>query len=288
MKSVDSPSLVSIVIPTIKFDRYTEISIRSILEQTYDNWEIILVLDGAPVSTVPDWVIDDYRIELVIHEFRQGTPKSLNDGVKASHGELVARLDADDIAHPERLAIQVRYMETNPSVVCVGTSTCIIDENGKFVSEFPAPKYEGDIRDLLLINNQLVHSSVMYRKKNFEAINGYSLIMKRAQDYELYLRLARTGQIDFIDATLCAYRVHLGQHSRKTSPFSNYTLEILKQRNHLAKFLSRNRFAQLLRNIIWYFAQIVRYSGLRKPRYIDSGSDVNENKKDSKWLEAFL
>lgn len=260
--------LVSVVIPTIRFDFFTHQAISSIFFQSYENWEVILVLDGALESEVPQYLMEHPKIQVVIHKNRLGTPVSLNDGVAASQGDFIARLDADDIAHPERLQKQVKFLTENAEVGCVGTNGVLVSAKGERIGDLSQRSTHLDIRPLLLTRNILTHSSVMFRRSIFDETGGYNPKMIRMQDYDLFLRMSQTAQIAYLGETLCAYRTHDGQHSKKTSPFKAYTWEILIQRLKLANCLSRSIPLQALKNAQWYAAQVFRHTGIRKPGYL--------------------
>lgn len=277
--------MVSVVIPTIKYDDYTEAALMSIVSQNYQNWEIVLVLDGASIADVPGWVLEDTRVKIVEHPERLGTPTSLNDGVAVSSGEFIARLDSDDIAHPDRLAYQIRFLQEDEAICCIGTGGYLIDSNSVCIGMMQSHPMNLDIRRELLRKNMLVHSSVMYRKKIFEAVGGYNPVMIRMQDYDLFLRMAHKAPIAYSNESLCAYRTHPGQHSRKTSPFRRYTLEIVKQRNSLRSALKAPRATQYLDNIKWYGAQLLRYTGIRKPGYILNSGLQSGSQVDLGWIK---
>lgn len=263
-----SAPLISVVIPTIAYDEYCSQSIKSVCEQNYENWQIVLVLDGAPIKDVPQWVKEHERIKIVEQKIRQGTPTSLNNGIKASDGQLIARLDSDDLAAPSRLSKQEEFLRNHPYIICVATKTKHINEHGKIFGQSADLPTSQDIRQILLVKNPIIHSSVMYRKQVVEQIGGYSLEMTRSQDYELFLRLSKIGAIGYLDESLSSYRIHGGQHSRKTSPFKKYTWIILKRRMELASFLKRSPVRQIFLNFIWYDAQVTRYLGLRKAGFM--------------------
>lgn len=260
--------LVSVVIPTVKYDGHTHQAVLSIFAQHYQKWEIILVLDGGSLSDVPEEIREDRRIRIVEHKEQLGTPTSLNDGVGVAKGEYIARLDADDVAHPDRLRKQIDFLTSHGEVCCIGANAVLINDATEYMGKFSFRRASEDIRLDLLRTNQLIHSSVMYRKNVFEQIGGYRTQMIRMQDYDLFLRFAAVAPIAYSNEVLCAYRVHPGQHSRKTSPFRKYTFEILRQRMILSSSLGTSKIKQFLGNAQWYIAQILRFSGARKPGYL--------------------
>lgn len=263
-----SKHLVSVIIPTIVINDYLRNAIDSILRQTYKSLEIIIVFDGALVPDVlPTW-LQDPRLRIITHEVNQGTPLALNSGIGAAKGEFIARLDADDIALEGRIQAQVKYLLENPSVVCVGTGSVLINSQGKSIQGSETKLLSGYVTHELLTRNPLLHSSVMYRTDIVRSIGGYSPVMRRMQDYELYLRLARKGEIAVLSGIFAAYRVHDNQHSRNTSPWTPYTRLILKRRWELAQSLGASSISQTLRNVAWFTGQVARHYGVIRPRYL--------------------
>ena len=108
------------VVPAIAFNSHLDAAIHSLLEQSYSNFEVIVVLDGVGLDSSRTWTTDS-RVRFVCHETRQGTPVALNAGIREAGGEYIARLDADDVSFPSRIARQVDYLVAHPDTGCVGT-----------------------------------------------------------------------------------------------------------------------------------------------------------------------
>lgn len=259
---------VSVVVPTISIDGYLEEAIESLLQQEGCVVEVVVVLDGVePSGDLPRW-LEDGRVRVVRLPTRQGTPRALNHGIGRASGQLIARLDADDIALPGRLRRQVEFLDEHPEVVCVGTDFVLIDPASQVIGASPRVPAGADQARALLLRNQLLHSSVMYRADVVRAVGGYADAMHRMQDYELYLRLALHGGIAVLGEVLTAYRVHPGQHSRNTSPWQPYTRLLLRRRTELALALGVSRASQWARNALWFGAQVARHHGVVRPGYL--------------------
>jgi len=127
----------------------------------------------------------------VVHQSNLGLTRSLNRGIKLAQGEYIARMDADDIALPERLERQVEFMEANPDVGVVGTAYYEIDSRGKIVGKKVFPLQDRELRRALIRYNPLFHGSVMIRKAVFEKVGLYNESFIRSQDYELWFRIAK-------------------------------------------------------------------------------------------------
>lgn len=259
------PPLVSVVVPAARVDAYFFEALRSLLDQDYERLEIIVILDGLPLSVLPS-PIGGPHVHVRGFETRRGTPSALNEGIQLARGKLIARLDADDLALPGRLRAQVEFLGRHPDVGCVGTEVLLIEQDGTPIPSAP-PVGGGDVGPMLIHRNVLVHSSVMYRSAVVRELGGYSPQMQRMQDYDLFLRLARASKIAVLPERLTAYRLHGGQFSRLTSPWKAYTWNILRERQRLARHLGLSRITQSVRNVAWHGAQVLRYYNLRAPGY---------------------
>jgi len=258
---------VSVVVPTIIFDEYLDLALGSLLKQDIEDFEVILVLDGVePPSESP--LFSSTRVKVVAIPERVGTPRALNAGISAASGEFVARLDADDLAAPSRLRRQREFLEAHPSIGCVGSFVHIIDSGGNAIGVLEGPSEPQEIRTALLTSNPLVHSSLMYRRTVVERVGLYSHEMTRMQDYDLLLRLALSTEIAMLPEVLTSYRVHLGQHSRRSVPWQKYTFRVMSRRMDLARASGSSPVGQLLRNAFWFAGQLLRHFGLVKPGYL--------------------
>ena len=194
-------------------------AIDSILLQTYSNFEFIIVVDNPLLSeSVRNYIENkkerDSRIIVLYNENNHGLAMSLNKGISIAKGNYIARMDADDIAFPERLQCEVEYLEKHV-VDMVSTNAIIIDEESREIR-----KRESCLENPMLLlkySNNIVHPSVMIRSDVIRTVGGYRNF-KRSQDYDLWLRLIAAGyQIRTIDAHLMKYRMRqssITNHSR--------------------------------------------------------------------------
>ena len=167
--------LISVLMSTYNTNvEYLDASIKSILEQTYSNFEFIIVCDGSQDEY--DYIkqkYDDQRIKLVLHERNKGLPISLNEGIRISNGEYIARMDSDDIAIKNRLEIQMEYMEEHPEIEISGMyARCFGKENRNARTFFVKPE---EIEVLSLYLPVMIHPTVMFRKSYIEKAGLYSL-----------------------------------------------------------------------------------------------------------------
>lgn len=206
---VESPD-VSVVMAVRDGERLLEKAVRSVLSQTVMNLELIVIDDGSEDRT-PD-VLDrfrDARMRIVTQPGR-GRVVALNKGVSLARAELIALMHADDVSMPDRLERQIEFMEANPSVGLLGTSTTVIDEEGEELRTWTPPESDRQIRRSLIRANQFVHPTVMFRKQVFEAARGYSDVPFE-QDYDLWLRMASHCELANLREPLLQRRVKAGQ-----------------------------------------------------------------------------
>jgi glycosyltransferase involved in cell wall biosynthesis len=205
---------VSVVMAVHNGLPYLPEAVNSILGQSFDNFEF-LVVDDASTDGSLDLLhrYADKRIRIISNKNQLDLGQSLNLGIDAALGDYIARMDHDDISLPTRLAEQVRFLDTNIEIDLLGTGARTI---GQIKQVWSYPKDDEGIRSEFVFNSALVHSSVMLRKSTFERHKlRYDPKFKRAQDYELwtrsapYLRFANLGQ------PLVRYRIHENQVGRQ-------------------------------------------------------------------------
>lgn len=196
---------VSVILPTYNAAPYVQEAVESVLTQTFNDFELLVIDDGSTDGTV-DTVrgFNDERIEL-IHRDGSGITGALNHGITEASGTYIARQDGDDRSAPERFEMQVEFLERNPDVGLVGTATDIIDESGRVVDRRHVLEHPSV--DDLLEHNHYVHGSVMMRRNAVEAVGGYDETFEYTEDYDLWLRIADEYAVRNIDEFLYALRL---------------------------------------------------------------------------------
>ena len=197
---------ISVVMSVYNGEKYLREAMESILNQTFTDFEFIIVNDGSTDNSLK--IIKSYndeRIRIINNEKNIGLTQSLNKALKQAKGEYIARQDADDISLPNRFEEQIKYFEKYPEVALVGTSAYIIDEDRKLLWKkitLPNPN-KG-----LFADNQFIHGSVMFRKVVIEEVGAYNELLKYSQDYELWLRIARDYRVRNLTDVLYMLRYH--------------------------------------------------------------------------------
>lgn len=209
--------LISVLLPAYNCAGTLADAVESILAQTLGDFELIVVNDGSTDGTAA--VLDglaarDARVR-PLHTANGGIVQALNTALAQARGEFIARMDGDDRSHPERFARQVAYLREHPRCVCVGTLFRLMDAEGDITSVQPAT---GELRqtDLSVFPPHvavLPHPSIMLRGRAVRELGGYRHGFKHAEDFDLYLRLARCGELGMVQQPLLDYRIHGGSLS---------------------------------------------------------------------------
>jgi len=209
---VSLPPSLSVVMPMRDAAAYVAEAVESILAQTYRAFEFLIFDDGssdASASIVEGYAKNDRRIVL----FR-GSPVGyavwLREGVSRARGELLARMDADDVSHPNRFARQVQYLEQHPECVAVGAQVLIVDPERRPIQCRRAPEKHEAIDEALLSGrgDALAHSVAMFRRRALLAVGNYRTDRLWHEDVDLLLRLAEIGRLANLEDVLLEYRRH--------------------------------------------------------------------------------
>jgi len=204
---VSATPKVSVLMTCYNAASTIEESVRSVIAQTFSNWELVLVDDLSDDNSI-DLIekLGDVRIKIKKLPTRHRRTKALNQGFRLCIGEYIAVLDADDIAHPTRFEKQVLLLDSDPSLVGVGTWFTNIDEQGRELSRSEFSSDPITIKRSLASNSRLVHSSMMYRRESAEVFYGYDEKFDYAQDFALWLSLSEIGALTVIPEHLTKLR----------------------------------------------------------------------------------
>jgi len=191
-------------------ERHLREAVESILNQTFCDFEFIIVDDASTDSTpeiLREYAKQDERIRLLRNAYNLGITRSLNRGLKLVHGEYIAHLDADDISLPSRLKLQTRFLDAHPQVGALGAAVEVIDEQSKTLSEEPVSTEHEALQALLLVDNCLCHSTLMARRALVQALGGYDERLRYAQDYNLWWGLSCLARLAALPEVLVQLRV---------------------------------------------------------------------------------
>ncbi|WP_349627724.1 glycosyltransferase [Rhodopseudomonas sp. BR0C11] len=220
---------VSVIMPVRDGERWVTEAIHSVQNQTFRDFELLVIDDGSADATptiLADAAAADPRIA-VLTQHRDGLVAGLNRGLYAARAPLIARLDADDIALPERLARQVDYMAAHPDVVLLGGWATIIDENGHPKGREMRPN-PNDLRATLMKKSPFIHPTVMFRAEAARRVGGYHAAFEAGEDYDFWLRLADIGELAILPELLIRYREHGGSVTRTRQLRQIYSARLAK------------------------------------------------------------
>lgn len=207
-------SLVSVVMPVYNAADSVEEAVRSLLLQTYRRLEIIVVDDGSvDRSAAVVTKLADTRVKILRRD-HHGLVAALNHGCASAEGYYVARLDADDVACPTRIAAQVEYLDRHPAVGLLGTWVRFEGE-GERAWRFAPPVSDRALRRYLLWDNPFVHSSVMFRRDVYRHAGGY--VEGPNEDYRLWITMARNCTMAVLPDVLVTHRIRRASHSRSAA-----------------------------------------------------------------------
>ena len=199
--------------------RWLHESIPSILNQSFGDFEFVIVNDGSTDCTldiIDEYACKDKRIRLV-NKPNTGLVDSLNVGLRVSNGEWIARIDADDLSAPNRLNEQYRYVNENSSLVLLGSGLKIVDQHSMIGKTYLYPSGHDQLKTRLLgLQAFFAHSSAFYNIRAARHVGGYRTRMRRAQDIDLWLRLMEIGRLGCHPDPLVSIRKHTDQVSNES------------------------------------------------------------------------
>jgi glycosyltransferase involved in cell wall biosynthesis len=226
---------ISVLMSVHNGAKYLKESIKSILNQTFSDFEFIIVNDASTDNSLE--IIksfSDSRIVILNNPENLGLTKSLNIGLKQASGKYIARLDADDLSFPDRLEKQLSFMEKNIDISLIGSWAKIIDNKGQFIKNNYSSSDSNFLKfQISFIKNPLIHSSIFFKKEILKEIKQYDENFIYAQDFSFYSKVIKRYKISVIPQTLIEYR----NHAEAISHIPN-KLEI--QRKNAKKIIFKN------------------------------------------------
>jgi len=198
---------VTVLMPAWNAEKYISEAIRSVLDQSFTDFELLIIDDGSTDHTVAEInKFNDSRIRLI--EMKHlGIAKALNNGLREAKGIYIARFDADDICLPSRLEKQVGFLENSPEYILTGSDAEYISENGEHLFDFYCHGYTSEeIIKRLYVSCPFIHSSVLYRKAEVLGVGGYPEAAHNFEDHLLWRQLIKSGSYRNIPEQLIKVR----------------------------------------------------------------------------------
>jgi glycosyltransferase involved in cell wall biosynthesis len=218
--------------PVYNSEKFLEEAIRSILNQSYSNFEFLIYDDNSTDNSkeiIQNFKLQDSRIKFFLSKKNIGYAKLLNKMIVDAKFNFFARMDADDISEKTRFEKQLNFLLKNPKVSVVGSFAEIINEKGYFVTKSKYPINYLEIKNAFRDYCAFVHSAVILRADFVKQVGGYRACMSPAEDYDLWTRLARVSSMHNLPEYLLKYRRHFDSVSfaRRNEQFFN--AEIIKK-----------------------------------------------------------
>jgi glycosyltransferase involved in cell wall biosynthesis len=240
--------LVSIIMPTYNAEKFISKSIQSVLNQTYQNWELIVVNDGSKDNTskvVESF--DDKRI-LLIKQKNSGVSKARNIGIKNAKGAYIAFLDSDDLWLKKKLEIQVNYMLNHPNIVLSYTYyNSFVGDDTVVKNKQLYPFKINNLNERLLVFNFIATLTVMVKSDVLKDIGGFDTQLFGPEDWDLWIKVSQKGNIGYINQNLALYREHDGGISKSKARQLEEEYKVLLR--HVLK--SENQ--RLIKYAMWFY-----------------------------------
>ena len=204
---------ISVLLPVFNAASTLRQAVESILGQDFRDFELLVVDDcsaDGSAEIIAEYANADDRIRTIAHERNVGLPETLNQALAEARGEYAVRMDADDEALPQRLGVQLDFMERHPHVVVAGSYVYYMGARPEFDRLVTFPTGAAAVREFLRVENCIYHPTVIMRRGPILELGGYRASFRNAEDYDLWLRVRRHYELDNIPEPLLRYRVSVG------------------------------------------------------------------------------
>ena len=247
---------VSVVMPVYNGEKFVSRAIGSILNQTFRDFEFVIIDDGSTDGTAE--ILDKFasnhdRITLITSDSNLGIVKSLNIGLDAARGEYIARIDADAESLPERLAMQVEFMDQNPDVGILGTGYRVEYDDGRPAVVIRHPAEDALIRWRALFSCPFCHPSVMLRSYIFKNNDlRYDIEFQDSEDFDLWVRaleVTKGANLDGIHTIYHRHPVSVGEVSAEAQSSKHYRIMVNQLARHTGRFMASMSALSTLRAI---------------------------------------
>lgn len=254
---VEHKAKVSVLMCVYNSERFLREAIESVLQQTFTDFELLIVNDGSTDNSVK--IIESYthpRIRVLHQIINQGITKCRRLGLEKAKGEYIAILDSDDLALPSRLKKQVSFLDHNPDMNLIGSWTEIIDEAGKKIGIRRGSTDPLIIKWMLGFNNCIANSSILFRREAALHIRAYHFDSPACEDYDTLIKFNNLGGIGCIPEVLVYIREHKNRLSR-IEPLTNKLLVLKSVQNYLSTFLDKSVNLEVCKCIVFsYYIKI--------------------------------
>lgn len=228
IRADEAATVVSVVIPCYAQAEFLPAAIESAVRQTHRPVEVVVVDDGSPAPV--RHLVEAYPGVRYIRQDNQGRSAARNNGARASSGEFIVFLDADDRLRPDAIEVGVRSLLNRPDAAFTSGTASVIDASGAVVDERCELPLDGDLYRALLLGNYIATpGAAMFRRRLFEAIGGFDSSLHASEDYDLYLRMARRFPVCFHGAAVVEKRRHAGNTTSSVVRSLPWALAVIRR-----------------------------------------------------------
>lgn len=209
---------ISVVMPAYNAERYIARAIESVLNQTFRNFELIIINDVSSDKTpsiIKEYQEKDSRVRMINNRKKGLIAGSLNKGIKLARADVIARMDADDVCYPRRLEVQYKLLMKKPEVAVVGANMTIVDEKGKIISKREYPTTSKQLKKVMFRYSPFAHPVVMYRKSVFKELGGYVENIFPCEDIDLWFKIGSKYEFASVSKPLLKYTLYSTSSSHK-------------------------------------------------------------------------
>lgn len=246
--------LISVVMPAYNAQKYLSIAIESILNQTFKEFELIIINDASSdktLSIIKSFAKKDSRVKIINNDTRLDIAGSLNKGISAASSEIIARMDADDISLPNRLEVQYKLINDSKRIAAVGANIVVMDPQEKDISARSYPEKSKDLKKCFFKYSPFAHPVVMFRKKFFDEVGGYDPKYSPTEDLDLWFRMGMKHEFKSVPQLLLRYR--LSESSSSHSIIRNLEMLVFRIRiKAIVKYGYRPNIFDIIYNLMQF------------------------------------
>jgi glycosyltransferase involved in cell wall biosynthesis len=239
---------ISVLLPVYNAEKYIAEAVRSVLNQTFQGFELIIINDGSTDNTI-DLIrsFDDRRI-ITVEQANAGIAAALNKGIELARGEYIARFDADDICYPHRLEQQYNFLSQNPDYVLIGSHVDYMDKDGRYLFYNEDMSHtDEEIRETIHSKCPFIHSTVCYKTSVIRELGGYDPRAHSFEDYFLWIKFIEKGKVINLDKPLISVRLNPQSISVDEKLRGNRFIKLRKQILFESKTITNRQEQELLK-----------------------------------------
>lgn len=259
--------MISIIMSVYNNQSTISLTINSILNQTFKEFEFIIVDDCSTdnsIEIIKEYERIDNRIIFIHNDINLGLPTSLNKAIKIAKYNYIARIDGDDICMLDRFEKQIKYINKNSEIDVLGCGAILINQSGDEVGSVLMPQTNDEIKKAIRYKNPMIHPSIVMKKSVLKELGGYDEKLRKAQDLDLWERAANNGKVFYnLQEHLIRYRIDLDKSY--STIFKGFKVSFLKALRYKS-----------FKGLVWSILELIRYLLVKLKLYTPKSMRNNE------------